>query len=233
MKLSVVMPVYNERDTVREIVDRVMGLPVEKELVMVDDCSTDGTRELLKEHFSNGTGGYGEIKVFFHDVNRGKGAAIRTALKAVTGDFVIIQDADLEYDPGDYMPLLQPVLRGEAGVVYGSRFMGEHAGFSSLHWWGNKMLTVVTNLLYGSHLSDMETCYKLFKADVLKSIDFKANRFNFEPEITAMLLRGGVKILELPIKYRGRKSEDGKKITWRDGFSALCTLIRCRFSKRP
>ena len=228
--LSVIMPVYNERETVLEIIGRIMDLPVDKELIVVDDFSTDGTREVLEkrlpERFDMSL-----IKILFHDRNRGKGAAIRTALKEVKGTFTIIQDADLEYDPEDYLPLLQAVLKGEADVAYGSRFRGDSQDFSLLHWVGNRMLTIITNVLYGSHLSDMETCYKLFRTDILKSIDFRADRFNFEPEITAKLLRRGVKILELPIKYRGRKFTEGKKITWRDGFSALGTLIRCRLGR--
>ncbi len=228
-KLSVMMPVYNERATIREIIRRVMDLPVEKELIIVDDFSTDGTREILKGYIQ-GKDDSSHIKILFHARNRGKGAAIRTALKKVRGTFTIIQDADLEYDPKDYLLLLQPILKGEADVVYGSRFMGGNRNFLSLHWWANKILTTIANVLYGSHLSDMETCYKLFKTDVLKSISFDANRFDFEPEITVKLLRKGVKIFEVPINYKGRKSTEGKKITWRDGFSALRPLIKYRFS---
>ncbi len=223
MKLSVIMPVYNEKETVREIIRRVMDLSVDKELVIVDDGSTDGTRDMLKEIKDP------DIKVLFHEKNRGKGAAIRTGLREVTGELTVIQDADLEYDPRDYLVLLEPILSGEAEVVYGSRFRGEHSDFSSLHWWGNKFLTLTTNLLYRSHLSDMETCYKLFKTDVFRSIRFHADRFNFEPEITAKLLRRRVKIVEVPISYTGRKFAEGKKITWKDGFSALWALIKYRF----
>ena len=222
------MPVYNERGTILEIVRRVMELPVEKELIIVDDCSTDGTREILKERIPEKYDS-SPVKVLFHDKNKGKCAAIRTGLQEVAGEFVVIQDADLEYEPRDYLSLLLPITSGKADVVYGSRFMGDYSDFSSLHWWGNKFLTCVTNLLYRSHLSDMETCYKLFKTDVLKSISFHANRFNFEPEITAKLLRSGIKITELPITYTVRKSTEGKKITWKDGFSALWTLIKYRF----
>ncbi len=217
------MPAYNERASIREIVRRVMEVPIEKELIIVDDGSTDGTRDALQE-----IGGHG-IKILFHEKNSGKGAAIRTGLQETTGEFIIIQDADLEYDPQDYLFLLKPILSGEADVVYGSRFRGEYRDFSTLHWWGNKFLSLMTNLLYRSHLSDMETCYKLFKASILKSIKFRSNSFNFEPEITAKLLRRGVRIIEVPISYTGRGFVEGKKITWRDGFSALWTLIRYRF----
>jgi glycosyltransferase involved in cell wall biosynthesis len=226
MKLSVMMPVYNERATIREIIRRVMEMPLDKELIIVDDFSTDGTREILREYIREGSS---NIKVLFHTRNRGKGAAVRTALREVRGTFTIIQDADLEYDPKDYLLLLQPILKGGADVVYGSRFLVGNRNFLSLHWWANKILTTMANVLYRSHLSDMETCYKLFKTDILKSIRFEANRFDFEPEITARLLRKGVNIVEVPIKYKGRKSAEGKKITWRDGFSALRPLIKFRF----
>ncbi len=223
-KLSVIMPVCNERATIREIVRRVMELPIEKELIIVDDGSTDGTLDVLQEIRGP------SIKILFHGRNKGKGAAIRTGLEEVTGEFAIIQDADLEYDPQDYLLLLTPILSGEADVVYGSRFRGEYEDFLSLHWLGNKFLTLTTNLLYRSHLSDMETCYKLFRTDILKSIEFHSNRFDFEPEITAKLLRRGIKIIEVPISYIGRQFAEGKKITWRDGFTALWTLIKYRFS---
>ncbi len=222
-KLSVIMPVYNERDTIREIVRRVMEVRIEKELIIVDDGSTDGTVNVLQEIKGPG------IKILFHVRNKGKGAAIRTGVQEVTGEFTAIQDADLEYDPQDYLVLLRPILSGQAEVVYGSRFMGECSNFSFLHWWGNKFLTLTANLLYRSHLSDMQTCYKLFNTGIFKSIEIRSNRFDFEPEITAKLLRRGVKIVEVPIRYKGREFAEGKKITWKDGFSALWTLIRYRF----
>lgn len=225
--LSIIMPVYNERGTIREIVRRVMELPLQKELIIVDDFSTDGTRGILKSYLESRI--Y-PLKILFHSKNKGKGAAIRTGLAEAGGDWTIIQDADLEYDPQDYMLLMKEVISGGAEVVYGSRFRGHYRDFSSLHWLGNRFLTIITNLLYASRLSDMETCYKLFRTDILKSIDFRANRFNFEPEITGKLLRRGIKIVEVPISYSGRKVTEGKKITWKDGFSALWTLIKCRFS---
>ena len=221
--LSVIMPVYNEMGTIREIVRRVMDLPVDKELIIVDDGSTDGTLDVLWEISDS------RIEVLFHDRNKGKGAAVRTGIREAIGDFTVIQDADLEYDPHDYLSLLKLALSGEADVVYGSRFRGEHSDFSTLHWWGNKFLTFVTNLIYGSHLSDVESCYKLFRTSILRSVKLRAERFDFEPEVTAKLLRRGIRIAEVPISYTGRKFTEGKKITWRDGFSALRTLIKYRF----
>lgn len=222
------MPVFNERATISEIVKRVMELPIDKELVIVDDGSTDGTLNVLKELSQPG------IRILYHGKNRGKGAAIKTGLGEVSGELTIIQDADLEYDPRDYLLLLEPILSGETEVVYGSRFRGHHRNFSFLHWLGNKFLTLTTNILYRSKLSDMETCYKLFKTSVLKGIGLHADRFDCEPEITAKLLRKGIRIVEVPISYSGRKFAGGKKITWKDGFSALRVLIKYRFLRdRP
>jgi len=226
MKLSIIIPVYNERKTIREILEKVKGVTIgdiEKEIIVVDDLSTDGSRDILKDEEKRG------IRVFYHEKNKGKGAAIRTALGHITGDFVLIQDADLEYDPDDYMKLLTPVLEGKADVVYGSRFTGERKDMLFWHWFGNKFLTLITNILYNTTLSDMETCYKLFKVEVLAGIRIRSNRFNFEPEITAKVLKRGIRIYEIPISYRGRKFNEGKKITWRDGFSALWTLLKYRF----
>lgn len=223
MKLSIVIPVYNEKDTIREIYKRVNAVNIEKEIIIVDDFSTDGTRGFLKELAANGE------KVFFHEKNMGKGAALRTGFQHITGDYAIVQDADLEYDPEDYHKLLAPVLKGKAEVVYGSRFTGERRNMFFHHWVGNKFLTFLTNLLYNTTLSDMETCYKLFRADIIKGINIKSNRFNFEPEITAKILKQGVRIYEVPISYTGREFSQGKKITWIDGISALWTLIKFRF----
>lgn len=223
MKLSVVIPVYNEKDTIREIYRRVNAVNIEKEIIIVDDFSTDGTREFLKELAAEGA------KVFFHEKNMGKGAALRTGFQYITGDYVVVQDADLEYDPEDYHKILAPVLKGKAEVVYGSRFTGERRNMFFHHWVGNKFLTFLTNLLYNTTLSDMETCYKLFRADIIKDINIKSNRFNFEPEITAKILKRGIRIYEVPISYTGREFSQGKKITWIDGISALWTLIRFRF----
>ncbi len=224
MKLSVIVPVYNERETVREILERVRAVEVEKEIIVIDDGSTDGTRDILREEE-----GRGDVRVIYHPQNRGKGAAIRTGLEHATGDVVLIQDADLEYDPRDYPRLLQPILEGRAEVVYGSRFRGRCESMLFWHALGNKLLTLATNLIYGAALSDMETCYKVFKAEVIKSIPLRARRFEFEPEVTAKVLKRGYRIHEVPISYSGRKHHEGKKITWRDGFTALWTLIKYRF----
>jgi glycosyltransferase involved in cell wall biosynthesis len=224
-KLSVIVPVYDERNTVVEVVRRMraVDIPLEREFVLVDDGSTDGTSEVLRQ-LADST-----VRVVYHDRNRGKGAAIRTGLAQVTGDLVLVQDADLEYDPEDWPKLLAPVLRGKAQVVYGSRFTGERRNMLFLHWIGNRFLSLVTNLLYNTTLSDMETCYKLFDRRVLESITLHASRFEFEPEVTAKVLRRGIRIYEVPISYAGREFHEGKKITWRDGIVALWTLVKYRF----
>ncbi len=222
-KLSVVIPVYNEKNYILEMLRRVKAVGIEKEIIIVDDCSTDGTREILK-----GLAAQGE-KVIFHEKNMGKGAALRTGFRNVTGEYVIVQDADLEYDPDDYHKLLAPVLKGKAEVVYGSRFTGEHRNMFFHHWMGNRFLTLVTDILYNTTISDMETCYKLFRTDIIKSMDIKSNRFNFEPEITAKILKKGIRIYEVPISYTGREFSEGKKISWVDGISALWTIVKYRF----
>ena len=226
-KLSIIVPVFNERNTVVEIVRRMRAveLPVDREIVLVDDGSDDGTRAVLPQL------GDSTVRVVLHPNNKGKGAAVRTALETITGDLVIIQDADLEYDPEDWPKLLAPVLKGRAQVVYGSRFTGERRNMLFLHWLGNRFLSLVTNVLYNTTLSDMETCYKLFDRRILEGIDLRADRFEFEPEITAKVLRQKIRIYEVPISYAGREPEEGKKITWRDGFSALWTLVKYRFVK--
>lgn len=225
-KLSVIIPVFDERTTVAEIIRRAktVDIPLDREIVVVDDGSTDGTGEVLS-HLVDST-----VRVFSHPKNRGKGAAIRTGLAQATGDLVIIQDADLEYDPDDWIRLLAPVLKGRARVVYGSRFTGERRNMLFWHWVGNRFLTLVTNALYNTTLSDMETCYKLFDRGLLDGITLTSDRFGFEPEVTAKLLRTGERIYEVPISYAGREISEGKKITWRDGFSALGILLRCRVS---
>ncbi len=227
-KLSIIIPVYNEESTLDEILDRVLevdlsALGFEKELVVVDDASTDGSWEILEKRRDT------IPSTVRHSVNQGKGAAIRTGLEKATGDYILIQDADLEYDPMDYQKLLDPVVRGKAEVVYGSRFTGERRNMFLHHWIGNRFLTLVTNVLYGTTLSDMETCYKLFSRNSLENIRIRSDRFNFEPEITAKILKKKIRIYEVPISYTGREYEEGKKITWRDGFAALWAIVKYRF----
>lgn len=223
MKLSVIVPVFNEKDTIEEIVRRIQRVNINKEIVLVDDCSGDGTREKLKNLEGK------ELKIIYHTRNQGKGAAIRTGIGEATGDLIIIQDADLEYSPEEYTRLIKPVLENGAGVVYGSRFLGKRPEMLALFYAGNRFLTFITNVLYHSSLTDMETCYKLFKADLIKSIKLNSRRFDFEPEITAKVLKSGYNIVEVPISYESRGKRAGKKITWRDGIAALWCLIKYRF----
>lgn len=226
--LSVIVPVYNERTTVAEIIRRMrqVTLPVELEIVVVDDCSTDGTDKVLAA-LEDST-----VRVLRHPLNRGKGAAVRTGLEVARGDLVLIQDADLEYDPDDWPRLLAPIMKGKASVVYGSRFTGERKNMLFWHWVGNRMLSLVTNVLYNTTISDMETCYKLFDRRVLDGLTLTSERFEFEPEITAKVLRRGYRIYEVPISYSGREFDEGKKITWKDGFGALWALVRFRVARR-
>jgi glycosyltransferase involved in cell wall biosynthesis len=226
-KLSVIVPVFNERNTLVEILRRMRAveLPdgIESEIIVVDDGSSDGTRDVLRQL------GDSTVRVVMHDVNRGKGAAVRTGFKHATGEFILVQDADLEYDPEDWPKLLAPVLRGRARVVYGSRFTGERRNMLLLHWIGNRFLSLTTNVLYNTTLSDMETCYKLLERSLIEDLHLHSNKFDIEPEITAKVLKRGVRIYEVPISYSGREFDEGKKITWRDGFSALWTLVKYRF----
>ena len=232
MLLSVVIPVYNERDTLLEIIRRVLHAPIDlqRELILVDDCSTDGTAELypqLDQHFPDAS-----IRVFNHPVNRGKGAALRTGFAQTTGDLVLVQDADLEYDPRDYPKLLKPILDGRADVVYGSRFVGgeEHRVLYFWHSVGNRFVTTLSNMFTDLNLTDMETCYKVFRAEVLKGITIKSDRFGVEPELTAKVARGKWRLYEVGISYSGRSYEEGKKITWRDGLKAVLSIIRFAFT---
>lgn len=225
VEISVIIPVYNELHTIQEVVQRVQSQPFSKEIIIVDDYSSDGTRQLLQT-----SAWPPNVRILYHERNMGKGAGIRTALQAVTKDIIIIQDADLEYNPSDFAVVLRPILDGVADVVYGSRFLGIHRSFMLHHYVGNKMLTLITNVLYNNILTDMETGYKAFRAPVLKGIKIRSNRFDFEPEITAKVLKRGYRIYEVPIYYAGRDYAEGKKITWRDGVSALWALIRFRFS---
>lgn len=227
-KLSIVIPVYNEQDTLLTIIgliDSINLYPILKEIVIVDDASTDNTVQVIKDNLVSRA----DITCIFQSENQGKGAALRTGFANTTGDYVIVQDADLEYNPSDYLKLINTLVGKKIDVVYGSRFSGNYKDMSGLHYIGNKFLTILTNLLYGVTLTDMETCYKLIPGDFARSIDIKSNRFNFEPEVTAKILKSGLKISETPISYAGRSHSEGKKITWRDGFSAVLTLIRFRF----
>ncbi len=221
---SVVMPVYNESRTIRQIVQQVYDVPLKKEIIAVDDCSTDGTTAILEELADQGL-----IRLFKHRVNGGKGAAVRTGLAQVQGDIVLIQDADLEYDPSEYPLLIGPILKGRSKAVYGSRFLGPHKAMYFWHQVGNKFLTLVTNVLFDTTLTDMETCYKVFTRDVARRLDVKSARWGIDPEITAKILRMGVRIYEVPISYTGREMWEGKKISWKDGVAVVGTLVRYRF----
>jgi glycosyltransferase involved in cell wall biosynthesis len=224
MQLSVVMPIYNERTTLREVVSRVLSVPWDLELICVDDGSRDGSREVLAELQSK----HPAIRVFLQPHNLGKGAAVRRGIQEATGDFVIIQDADLEYDPAEYPSLLAPLIQGKADVVYGSRFLGggPHRVLYFWHSVGNRILTTISNALTNINLSDVETCYKAFRREVIQSIPLEENRFGFEPEITVKVAKRGLRIYEVGISYWGRTYEEGKKIGWRDGLQALWCLLK-------
>ena len=225
MLLSVIIPVYNEAKTIRQVVDRVQSTPYEKEIIIVDDGSVDGTREELNRIEAS------NIRIFLHDTNKGKGAALQTALQHATGDILLIQDADLEYDPSDYSKLLEPIQSGKADVVFGSRFLGagSHRVLFFWHSLGNRFLTLMANMLNDLNMTDMETGYKVFTREVQKAIRIRSNRFGFEPEFTAKVARNHFRIFEVPISYYGRGYKEGKKITWRDGFAAIYWIFRYRF----
>ena len=229
--LSIVMPVYNERESLHLILDRVRAVPIRKEIVLVDDCSKDGTRDLLKElETRDGNDPLTTVSVYYHDVNQGKGAAVRTGLNKAGGDVMIVQDADLEYDPAEIPRLLQPIVEGRADVVYGSRFLGDqpHRVLYFWHYLGNKFLTLLSNCFTNLNLTDMETCYKLFTREVVRDVapKLKQNRFGFEPEVTARIARRKYRIFEMSISYHGRTYDQGKKIGWKDGFQALWCIVR-------
>jgi glycosyltransferase involved in cell wall biosynthesis len=226
MKLSIVIPVYNEKETIREILRRVQAvkLPVRKEIIIVDDCSRDGTRDILNRLAGR------NVRVLFHDQNRGKGAALRTGFARATGDIVLVQDADLEYNPDEYPRLLAPILDGRADVVYGSRFLGgPHRVLFFWHFVGNRVLTTLSNMVTNLNLTDMETCYKVFRGKTLKKVHLRSSRFGFEPEITIKLAKLRSRIYEVPISYSGRDYTEGKKIGWKDGLAALFHILRYRF----
>ena len=227
-KVTIIIPVFNEKETILQILERVESASfsgLEKEIIITDDFSTDGTRDILKTL-------EGKYKILYHEKNMGKGAAIRTSVKEASGDFVVIQDADLEYLPDDYDKLLPLLINNEADVVYGSRF--KNADNDKNFIWKNRLanifLTSLTNILYGCKITDMETCYKAFKRELIQSITIKSNRFDFEPEITAKILKRKARLKELPISYNGRGHEEGKKINWKDGIHAILTLIKYRFT---
>jgi glycosyltransferase involved in cell wall biosynthesis len=227
MRLSVVIPVYNEAGTIAEIIERVRGIAIDKEIIVVDDCSTDGTREVLARL----DGQIPELTVLYHERNRGKGCALRNGFEAARGDYVIVQDADLEYDPEDYAKLLRPLERNQADAVYGSRFLStqEHRVLYFWHSMANKFLTLLSNMLTDLNLTDMETCYKVFRRELIQSIPLEEDRFGFEPEVTCKLAKAGARMYEVGIAYHGRTYEEGKKIGMKDGFRALWCLLKYSF----
>jgi len=220
--LSIIIPVYNEKETINDIIDAVVATPYRKEIIIVDDCSTDGTRNILTKIKKDG------LKVYIHDKNQGKGAALQTGFSHATGDIILIQDADLEYDPQEYSTLINPILEGKADVVYGSRFAG-HGAHRVLYFWhymGNRFLTFLSNLFTNLNLTDMEACYKAFTREAIAGVKIKEKRFGFEPEITAKMARKKLRIYEVPISYYGRTYEEGKKVTWKDGLRAMWCIIK-------
>lgn len=234
MVVSIIVPVYNERETIRDILSQVRDIELvipaasgemtlDKEIIVIDDGSDDGTRDILAEEKKKG-----DLTLFFHRRNRGKGAAVRAGISRSSGEIVLIQDADLEYDPRDYPKLLQPIIEGRVVVVYGSRFLGPRKAMLFWHMLGNKLLTLTTNVLYNTILSDMETCYKVLDGDLARSLDLKSNGWGIDPEITVKVLKRGHRIFEVPISYYGREYYEGKKISWRDGFTVLWTLLKYR-----
>lgn len=226
MKLSVIIPVFNEAPTIKEIINRVKSVDVglDKEIIVVDDFSQDGTREILDKLHAPG------LKIYYHDKNMGKGAALQTGFSKAEGDIILIQDADLEYNPKEYPKLLEPILDGRADVVYGSRFLGgPHRVLFFWHYVGNKILTTLSNMFTNINLNDMETCYKAFRRNILDKIKFKSKKFGFEPEFTSKVAKLKFKVYEVPISYSGRDYSEGKKISWKDGVAAIFHIIRYRF----
>ena len=220
------MPAFNERPTIETIIRRVLAVPIRKELLVIDDCSTDGTRDVLQQ-LQPELG----FTLLLQPRNAGKGAALRAGFAQMRGDIVVVQDADLEYSPEEYPELIELICSGRADVVYGSRFLGRHRAFLFVHYLGNRLLTLLTNVLYNTMLTDMETCFKAMRVEVVRSMTLRSNRFGIEPEITAKIFKRGYRVYEIPITYDGRGYEDGKKITWRDGIVAVWTLIKYRFTE--
>jgi glycosyltransferase involved in cell wall biosynthesis len=232
MKLSIVVPVYNEKRTIDKVLERIEASPYDKEIIIVDDCSTDGTREILRSLESSSQ--IPSARFLYQPVNQGKGAALRTGIAAATGDIVIVQDADLEYDPGDYATLIHPITAGVAEVVYGSRFLsGPHRVLLFWHSLGNRLLTLLSNMFTDLNLTDMETGYKAFRRELFSKITIEENRFGFEPEITAKIAKLRCRIYEVPISYFGRDYSEGKKITWKDGIAALYFIVKYNLRGRP
>ena len=225
MRLSVIMPCYNEADSLPDILNKVRAITIDKEIIVIDDCSSDDTPNVLANEQRNDP----NLRVVRHERNRGKGAAVRTGIAAATGDVIIVQDADLEYDPNDFYAVLKPIFDGRVGVVYGSRFMGSHTGMYFWNALGNKFLTFLTNFLFNCWISDMETCYKAFRADIIKNIPLESNDFRIEPEITAKILLRKERIFEVPVSYIGRTYEEGKKMKPSQGFWAIWALFKYRF----
>lgn len=225
-KISIIIPVFNEKNTIKEVLRRAKTADtsgLSREIIVVDDASSDGTADILRMEEDS------LVRVLKHEKNKGKGAAVRTGMGYVTGEMMVIQDADLEYDPDDWVKMISPILKGKATVVYGSRFTGERRNMFFWHYVGNRMLSLLTNILYNTTISDMETCYKIFTKEALEGITIRSNRFDFEPEITAKLCKKGIRIYEVPISYTGREVTEGKKISWRDGIPAIWALLKYRF----
>ncbi|HQH12056.1 MAG TPA: glycosyltransferase family 2 protein [Candidatus Sumerlaeota bacterium] len=226
MKLSVIMPVYNERRTIEQILSMVRAVPIEKEIIVVDGDSTDGTREILKQQEK-----FEDTKVIYEHCRKGRGYAQKEGIKAATGDIIIFQDADLELDPTQYPELLKPIMEGKAQVVFGSRFLQGKPQMTFLQYWGNRVINIMVNLLYGVHLTDVETCYQVFPLQAIQNITIQSNRFAFTVELTVKLIKKGLTILEIPIRYKPRSRKEGKKLYWGDGFASLYTLVKYRFFK--
>lgn len=233
MKISIIIPVYNEEKTILQVLDKLssLNLGLNKEIIIIDDGSTDNSKKIIQNYLKPKRNTKNLTFKFFSKPNGGKGSAIRKALTLSTGDIITIQDADLEYNPEEYSKLIKPIIEKKEKVVYGSRFLKKHKPLYTIYFLGNKFLTLLTSILYRSRITDMETCYKVFKADVIKSLNLKADKFDIEPEITSKILRKGIKIKEIPIDYKPRSISEGKKINWKDGLQAVFTLIYLRFRK--